>query len=559
MLLYLPHTNMTTMKKAVIYSRVSTQEQSFQSQIEDLQKYAEYANLQIVDVFAEKASGFDIKVERPEYDRMKEFVVENSIDLIICWELSRFGRGSLHTLKEIDFYTQKKIDIYFKKENINTLSDNPLSKFMLNILSGIAEMERETIVSRSARGKVSAAQKGKRIGFPIMPYGFQSNDGYIAINEEEAKNVRMMYEMAAQGNSLRAIINKLNSLNILTRNNKRGHKKTLSSGEIVEILWRTNTLRKILTSTLYKGERNYKGGIVVKIPQIVNEETWDKTQSIFKQHIGCVNNTKYDYLFKGKMYCGKCGYIIATRTENRYATLPSYYFCTARREPYVMCKSGQFDSKVFDELIYSQLFRNNSLLEKVYNDTAKEFNLEEKQNQITYFRGEILKQEGIKKRINSIYRDGYSSETELRQEHTAIRNYTLEMENNITKIEKEIQNFTGFDIESIIKKFAAETNFAIKHEFVTKYVDKVLMYSVDSYDIDYTKLLYGELHYDDQSIFESDFRLLRNPHGNDKLIYVELFAFGNPNPLKMSLTNVTKQCYINSNLHYEKGHLALNL
>ena len=85
------------MKKAVIYSRVSTQEQNFQSQIEDLQKYAEYANLQIEDIFAEKVSGYNLLAERTEYDRMKEFVVDNSIELILCWELSRFGRNSLHT------------------------------------------------------------------------------------------------------------------------------------------------------------------------------------------------------------------------------------------------------------------------------------------------------------------------------------------------------------------------------------------------------------------------------------------------------------------------------
>ena len=547
------------MKKAVIYSRVSTQEQSFQSQIDDLQKYAQYANLQIVDIFAEKVSGYNLLADRSEYDRMKEFVVANSIDLICCWELSRFGRNSLHTLNEIDFYTKKNIDIYFKKENIYTLSNDPISKLVLSLLSGIAEMERQTIVSRTSRGKESAAQKGKRIGFAIMPYGFDSDNGYIAINEDEAKHVRMMYDMASNGISLRAIVNKLNSLNIPTKKATMGKKKTVRSGETVDIQWRTNTVRKILTSTLYKGERNFKGGILVQIPQIVSEEIWNKTQAIFSNHIGYTNTTKYDYLFKGKMYCGNCGYIIGTRTEKRYAHLPSYYFCTARREPNVNCKAGQFDSKVFDELIYTQLFKNDSVVERFHEESKKDFNLQEKQSQIAYFRGEIVRSEALKKRVNNLYLNELISDSEVKQQHQMIRNATLENENNIAKIEKEIQNYTDWDVDYNLFKMTVESNFDIKHEFISKFVDKIKLYKVDNNGIDFTKLYTGGL--DDMHIgkysFDGGMKQMKNPHGNDKIAYVEIFAFGNPKPLKVTLTNVTKQCFISENLIYERGQLTL--
>lgn len=549
------------MKKAVIYSRVSTQEQSFQSQIDDLQKYAQYANIQIIETFAEKISGYNLSVERMEYDRMKEYVVNNGIDLILCWELSRFGRNSLHTLNEIDFFKKKNIDIYFKKENIFAMSEEPMAKLVLNLLTSIAEMERQTIVGRTFRGKVSAAQKGKRIGFAIMPYGFDADEnGFIVINEEEAKYVSMMYDMASNGISLRAIVNKLNSLNIPTRKSSLGKKKTLRSGEIIDIQWRTNTVRKILTSTLYKGERNFKGDNLVKIPQIVTEEVWNKTQLIFSSHIGYINNTKYDYLFKGKMYCGNCGYIIGTRTEKRYSHLPSYYFCTARREPGIECKSGQFDSKVFDDLMYTQLFKNDSLVEKFHEESKKDFNLQEKQTQIEYFKGEIVRSDAKKKRVNNLYKEGFINESEVRQEHSVIRNHTIEMENNIAKIEKEIQNYRDFDVDYNLFKMTVESNFSIKQEFIAKFVDRINIYKVDTYDIDFTKLYSGGL--DDMHIgkysFDGGMQQLKNPHGNDKLIYVEIFAFGNPNPLKVSLTNVSRQCFISDKLHYENGNLTLN-
>jgi hypothetical protein len=255
------------------------------------------------------------------------------------------------------------------------------------------------------------------------------------------------------------------------------------------------------------------------------------------------------------MYCGNCGYIIATRTERRYSYLPSYYFCTARREPYVMCKSGQFSSNVFDELIYTQLFKNTSMLEKVYDETAKEFNLEEKQNQITYFKGEIGRQGAKKNRVNNLYKEGFIDESEVRQEHTAIRNHALEMENNIAKIEKEISNHNEVEIGNLLFQLVGETNFEIKRDFVVKYVDKVLMYSVLSNDLNWNELYSGRI--EDEHWWEGDMIQLKSPHGNDKLIYVELFAFGNPIPLKISLTNVSKQCYISDKLHYEKGHLII--
>lgn len=545
------------MKRAVIYSRVSTQEQSYQSQIEDLVRYASTNDIEISGTFSEKASDFDPSADRTEYDRMKEFVLSNSIELIICWELPRFGRNSLHTLIEIDFFTKRNVDIYFKKENIYTLSNDPVSKLVLNILSSVAEMERQTIVSRSKRGLASSALRGKRAGFVTMPYGFDADDnGYIVMNHDEAKHVLMMYEMASMGISLRKIVAKLNGMNLPTKNTSLGRKKTLRNGQVIDILWRTNTVRKILKSTLYKGERNYSGGHVIQIPQIVSEELWNRTQAIFKEHIGYVNKMTYGYLFKGKVYCGNCGYIYASRTEKRYAHLPSYYFCSARREPGIMCRSGQFDSKVFDELVFGQLFRNTKALERVYEEKAREFNIEEKQRQVDHLRREIASQDERRRRVNNLYKDGHIDESEVTREHAAIRNRIQEAENGIASILKEIENHRGFDIRSIIVNMARETDFGIKRDFVTRYVDKVKVYRVDRNDIDYSHLAGFEMFHGGHWNVERG-TVLRNPHGNDKLVYVEVFAFGNPRPLKMTITNVSKQCYTGDRLRYDDGHLTL--
>ncbi len=110
------------MESIVIYSRVSTEEQDFTSQIEDLKKYVKN-RFKLDKVFAEKVSGFDLSKDRVQYDNMKRYVVEHNIKHIITWELSRFGRSALHTLNEIDYFSKQGVNIFFYKENLNTISD----------------------------------------------------------------------------------------------------------------------------------------------------------------------------------------------------------------------------------------------------------------------------------------------------------------------------------------------------------------------------------------------------------------------------------------------------
>lgn len=137
------------MEKLVIYSRVSTEEQDYNSQIDDLKKWTTSNNYKIIDVFAEKVSGYDLTKERVEYDKMRKFVVDKKINNILTWELSRFGRSSLNTLNEIDYFSKKGVNIIFYKENLQTLSDDLTNKLLLSILTSMAEMERDTIVERS--------------------------------------------------------------------------------------------------------------------------------------------------------------------------------------------------------------------------------------------------------------------------------------------------------------------------------------------------------------------------------------------------------------------------
>lgn len=539
------------MTKCVIYSRVSTNEQDNLSQIEDLKKYAKSNNLNVVQTFGEKVSGYDLTKERLEYDNMKVYVVKNNIKTVLIWELSRLGRSTLQTLKEIDFFSKNGINIFFKKENLNTLSDNATNKLLLNLLSSIAELERSTIVDRSHRGMVSSAEQGKRIGFSIVPYGYEADkNGYVIVKEEEAKVVRAIYKMYTEGSTVRGIAMNLNSRGVPTKYALMGKKRTLRNGNVVDILWQNASVQKILKGTIYKGERNFGGKIKVSLPAIVTEEQWNKVQERFKSHISYINRTKYEYIFKGKITCGHCGRAYITRTETRYPNKPSYYICSGRVDPGIKCKSGQFTSKVVDEIIYDFLFRHASVMLKVYKDKRSDFDIDTMNKQIEFFRSEIVTRESKKKRIIYLYKEGLLSDSELKSEQSAIRNEVVDIQNKISQIEREINDFSGVDLSGTLMTLLRSEDFNVKREFVQKYVDKILIYNVEHNDIDFTNLSYTIMK-------TMKTNKLQKPRKDEKIKYIEVFAFGSQTPMKVVLSSFKNICFTSDKLEYKEGTLTI--
>jgi DNA invertase Pin-like site-specific DNA recombinase len=86
--------------KSVCYVRVSTDIQEYDRQIEDIRKYCNEANLELVKEFSEKESG-KIKI-RPALTEMIEFIKLNEVDFVVISELSRLGRTS-KVLETIEF------------------------------------------------------------------------------------------------------------------------------------------------------------------------------------------------------------------------------------------------------------------------------------------------------------------------------------------------------------------------------------------------------------------------------------------------------------------------
>ena len=184
--------------KVVIYSRVSTNIQDFTRQTEELKEYSEKMRFDVLGVFEEKVSGGKKNEERPELMKMIDFIKENQIDKVLCWELSRLGRNTIEVLQTINLLNENKISLFIKNYNIETLDDkgevNPMSQFMIQILTSVSEMERTTIRQRIKSGYDSYRKRGGKVG---RKDGYKKNTSQLL---EEHKDV---VKLLKQGFSVR--------------------------------------------------------------------------------------------------------------------------------------------------------------------------------------------------------------------------------------------------------------------------------------------------------------------------------------------------------------------
>jgi DNA invertase Pin-like site-specific DNA recombinase len=165
---------------------VSTSIQDNQRQIDELREYSQKMNFDVVKVFEEKISGGKKNEERPILLEMIRFIKENQIDKVLCWELSRLGRNTIEVLTTIELLNENCISLYIKNYNIETLNEkceiNPLSQFMIQILTSVSQMERTQIRQRIKSGYDSFRKNGGKVG---RKHGFIKDKETLLIQHKD--------------------------------------------------------------------------------------------------------------------------------------------------------------------------------------------------------------------------------------------------------------------------------------------------------------------------------------------------------------------------------------
>jgi DNA invertase Pin-like site-specific DNA recombinase len=202
--------NDTPKVNAVIYSRVSSisDRQDNQRQTSELLEYANRMGYNIVNIYEEKVSGLKRNSERPIFSKMLDDI-DNSImtneckiEKILVWELSRIGRGVLQSLQNIQLLNEKKVCLFIKNFNLETLNDdkspNSLSMFMVQILFSVASMELQMTKNRMVSGYHQHIQKygSKSVGRKI---------GQVQIESKTLERHADVLRLVRKGHSIRDI------------------------------------------------------------------------------------------------------------------------------------------------------------------------------------------------------------------------------------------------------------------------------------------------------------------------------------------------------------------
>jgi site-specific DNA recombinase len=262
---------------------------------------------------------------------------KGKITAVYCFDQSRIERNtdiwdvfSIHCLsQDIKFYPAG---------NFYDLEDPALRMAAQMIsISNNFYTHQTSIKVKDANARKAA--EGKTHG--LKAYGFKKGEGNkYEIDDNEAKYVRLMYQMSIDGIGSYSIANHLNDQNIPTKYSgnfkdkgviKRRNKYTKELVEFKkkEVKWRGNVIADMLKNPIYKGYRIWnvhkdkieiidgkkiKSKIIVdtiigKVPAIVSEELWESVQKNFlknkKESIG--KKAQYHYLLNGLVFCERCG------------------------------------------------------------------------------------------------------------------------------------------------------------------------------------------------------------------------------------------------------------
>jgi DNA invertase Pin-like site-specific DNA recombinase len=152
-------------KRVALYARVSTDGQSVENQLSELEAVAVKEGWDIIEKFIDKGiSGSKGRDGRPAFDALHKGIVRREFDIVAAWSVDRLGRSLQDLVGFLSELHSKHTNLYLHKQGIDTTT--PAGKLLFQMLGVFAEFERSMIVERVKMGLRRAKARGKRLGRP---------------------------------------------------------------------------------------------------------------------------------------------------------------------------------------------------------------------------------------------------------------------------------------------------------------------------------------------------------------------------------------------------------
>ncbi|MDB6154763.1 MAG: Resolvase domain protein [Chthoniobacteraceae bacterium] len=150
--------------RVAVYLRVSTEQQSHDSQRAELEDYCQRRGWKDVRWFTETASG--AKQDRSGLNDLMTLVRRGKLDAVVAFKLDRLARSLVHLAQLIAEFQAHGVALVCPSQGIDTSNANPAAMLQINVLAAVAQFEREIIIERVNAGIAAAKQRGVRMGRP---------------------------------------------------------------------------------------------------------------------------------------------------------------------------------------------------------------------------------------------------------------------------------------------------------------------------------------------------------------------------------------------------------
>src|SRR5262249_10254248 len=128
-------------KRAALYVRVSTDQQTVAHQLEALQAVAERRGWRIVETYTDAGiSGAKGRDKRPGLDALLRDASRRRFDIAMAWAIDRLGRSLIDLLGTIGHLEAAGVDVYLDQQSIDTTT--PMGRLLFHITGAFAEFER---------------------------------------------------------------------------------------------------------------------------------------------------------------------------------------------------------------------------------------------------------------------------------------------------------------------------------------------------------------------------------------------------------------------------------
>ena len=153
------------MKRAVLYLRVSTLDQTTANQERELREIAGRMGCEIVKVYKDHGiSGAKARDERPAFDALCRDATKRQFDLVMAWSVDRLGRSLKDLVAFLSELHALRIDLFLHQQGLDTRT--PAGKAMFQMMGVFAEFERAIVQERVRAGLKRAKSEGKQLGRP---------------------------------------------------------------------------------------------------------------------------------------------------------------------------------------------------------------------------------------------------------------------------------------------------------------------------------------------------------------------------------------------------------